>query len=480
MFIQGGEVHSSCEVLPADEASSYGLRPYAVICDELSVWPDTGNARGLWSAVVSAMPKVRASRLIVLTSAGSPDHWSAGVLDHARTSSQWQVFEVAGPLPWLTDAVLAEQRALLTPSMYARLHENRWVAGEDRLTTPEQVRDCIGHRGPIAPQRGVRYVHGLDVGLVSDRTVLTTAHSERRDGAVIVVVDRQEVWQGTKSHPVDLGDVEAYCRETVRSYPGKIIADPWQSVHLCQCLRSRGIGVETFTFSSSSVGHLALTMYRLLRDRLLDLPDDDDLVAELSSVILRENQPGTYRIDTVGQGHDDRVISLALCCQKLASQYSGVAKMHIPQGRLPQAQLVPPRSTPRHGWSRADRATRPGASHRQAAPLQRRPQASRLHATGAERVAMTTITSERDLVAAIGVRPDWLRSAACAGFPAAIFYPTQGQPTAPGKEVCRGCVVRADCLEYALSNGEKVGIWGGTSERQRRRIRMARNAARVA
>ncbi len=345
MFIQGGEVHSSCEVLPADEASSYGLRPYAVICDELSVWPDTGNTRGLWSAVVSAMPKVRASRLIVLTSAGSPNHWSAGVLDHAWTSSQWQVFEVAGPLPWLSEEILAEQRALLTPSMYARLHENRWVAGEDRLTTPEQVRDCIGHRGPIGPQRGIRYVHGLDVGLVSDRTVLTTAHRERRDGAMIVVVDRQEVWQGSKSHPVDLADVEAYCRETVRSYPGKIVADPWQSVHLCQCLRSRGIGVETFTFSSSSVGHLALTMYRLLRDRLLDLPDDDDLVAELSSVILRENQPGTYRIDTVGQGHDDRVISLALCCQKLASQYSGVAKMIVPTGNVPKVQLVRPRSS---------------------------------------------------------------------------------------------------------------------------------------
>lgn len=42
------------------------------------------------------------------------------------------------------------------------------------------------------------------------------------------------------------------------------------------------------------------------------------------------------------------------------------------------------------------------------------------------------------------------------------------------KEVCRGCVVRQDCLEYALAHGEKFGIWGGMSERERRRVRRAR------
>ena len=43
-----------------------------------------------------------------------------------------------------------------------------------------------------------------------------------------------------------------------------------------------------------------------------------------------------------------------------------------------------------------------------------------------------------------------------------------------------GCVVREDCLEYALANGEKFGIWGGMSERERRRIRRARALARRA
>ena len=338
-----GEMLSTVEVLPADEASSYGLRPFLVVADELSVWPDTTNARGLWSAVVSAMPKVEGSRLVVTTSAGAPDHWSHGVLEHARTSSQWQVFETPGPLPWIAQDVLDEQRSLLTASAYARLHENRWVAGEDRLTTPEQVRACIGHSGSLQPTRRTGYVHGIDVGLVNDRTVLTIAHAERRGDAVVVVVDHQEVWQGSKEQPVDLGDVEGFCRESLRKYPGKLIADPWQFKHTAQRLRSHGIRVEEFVFSSASVGRLALTLYRLLRDRLLDLPDDPDLVNELSSVVLRESQPGNYRIDTTGQGHDDRVISLALVAQRLASLSTATMHMEVAQGVIPAAPIGRPR-----------------------------------------------------------------------------------------------------------------------------------------
>ncbi len=58
--------------------------------------------------------------------------------------------------------------------------------------------------------------------------------------------------------------------------------------------------------------------------------------------------------------------------------------------------------------------------------------------------------------------------------------PSTGTSTREAKEVCRGCVVREDCLEYALANGEKFGIWGGMSERERRRIRRQRALARAA
>src|SRR6202789_266359 len=72
----------------------------------------------------------------------------------------------------------------------------------------------------------------------------------------------------------------------------------------------------------------------------------------------------------------------------------------------------------------------------------------------------------------------WQVQANCMGVDPDLFFPERGASTREAKEVCRGCTVREDCLEYALANGEKFGIWGGMSERERRRLRRARALAR--
>ena len=72
---------------------------------------------------------------------------------------------------------------------------------------------------------------------------------------------------------------------------------------------------------------------------------------------------------------------------------------------------------------------------------------------------------------------NWQDEANCLGVDPDLFFPERGASTREAKEVCRGCVVRLDCLEFALRNGEKFGIWGGLSERERRRIRRQRAQA---
>ena len=71
----------------------------------------------------------------------------------------------------------------------------------------------------------------------------------------------------------------------------------------------------------------------------------------------------------------------------------------------------------------------------------------------------------------------WQDQANCLGVDPDLFFPERGASTREAEEVCRGCVVRNDCLEYALDNGEKFGIWGGLSERERRRLRRQRAQA---
>lgn len=71
----------------------------------------------------------------------------------------------------------------------------------------------------------------------------------------------------------------------------------------------------------------------------------------------------------------------------------------------------------------------------------------------------------------------WQYYANCLGVNLDLFYPERGVSTREAKAVCAECVVRTECLEYALVAGEKFGIWGGVSERERRRMRRQRAIA---
>jgi len=71
-------------------------------------------------------------------------------------------------------------------------------------------------------------------------------------------------------------------------------------------------------------------------------------------------------------------------------------------------------------------------------------------------------------------RPEWMADAACIGKPQAWFFPGRGELTSTAKNICAGCPVLDTCREYALGKGEHHGIWGGMSERERRRVRATR------
>jgi WhiB family redox-sensing transcriptional regulator len=66
---------------------------------------------------------------------------------------------------------------------------------------------------------------------------------------------------------------------------------------------------------------------------------------------------------------------------------------------------------------------------------------------------------------------EWQERALCAQTDPEAFFPEKGGSTREAKRVCLSCEVRVQCLDYALENDERFGIWGGLSERERRRVK---------
>lgn len=65
----------------------------------------------------------------------------------------------------------------------------------------------------------------------------------------------------------------------------------------------------------------------------------------------------------------------------------------------------------------------------------------------------------------------WQADALCAQTDPEAFFPEKGGSTRDAKKICTTCEVKSECLEYALQNDERFGIWGGLSERERRKLR---------
>lgn len=183
----------------------------------------------------------------------------------------------------------------------------------------------------MEPRSGVQYVMGLDVGTRRDATGVAVLH---RDGSR-VLVDRVLRWQGTRRHPVDLDDVESAVRQLSRRYNGApLVFDLHQAAQLSERLRKAGVRAVEYTFSTAGVNRLARTLYGLLRDRAIGLPDDPVLLDELAAVRLVETGPGLVKLDNPPGTHDDQAVAVAMAASRLLEAVGGPTTVYVPQGRI--------------------------------------------------------------------------------------------------------------------------------------------------
>jgi WhiB family redox-sensing transcriptional regulator len=76
-----------------------------------------------------------------------------------------------------------------------------------------------------------------------------------------------------------------------------------------------------------------------------------------------------------------------------------------------------------------------------------------------------------------GMETSWMAQGNCNNHPPSVFFPSDGVGVEAAKKICASCPVKEPCLEHALEQRVDHGVWGGASERQRRRILKSRRMA---
>ncbi len=326
-------------VLPQSDAGSWGLRDaHLLICDEFCQWSETRGAKRVWTAIRSTVQKVPGCRLLVITSAGEPSHWTHAIFEKALEDPHWRVSETHGPVPWQTPEDIEALRRDLSPSEFDRLVMNIWSESEDRAISPEDYARAkspawksgaapAGLKGGGWRMRnaypGVSYTMTVDIGIRNDSTVLCVAHRERIDfenpnSPWCMIVDHIERWTGSKKHHVQLDDVvKRIIALTVEYNKARVYADPSQFMGYIQQLQKSGVKAEEFPFTTSSVGLVATSLVQAFHNGQIAVPHYPALEEELLRVKLRESTAGVTRLVHDTDAHDDQAVSIGMAAHFL-------------------------------------------------------------------------------------------------------------------------------------------------------------------
>lgn len=315
------------DVISSDLASSWGRTPRLLFIDEICNHGRDESAKGFVESLLTALPKRRDSVCLAGSTPSAPSHWSFNLWRSAQGDPLWRCSHTSGPAPWQSPEELESEKRRLPDSLWRRLFLCEWAEADDALADAESVAACVRGSGVLPPRSGVQYVVSFDLSVSSDHTAVVVAHSEVRGGLRVIVIDLVRAWVPRAGKPVDLLDVESFVNAIAREYGhARIVGDPYQAIAMVQRLREGGLSVRPVTFTAGTNSRRAQMLLRLIRDRAMDLPDDDALRSELLSLRLQEGStPGTLKLtsESGAGGHFDRVTAAMLAAEDLLGQAGG-------------------------------------------------------------------------------------------------------------------------------------------------------------
>lgn len=370
--VSNSHTGSSLEIVSSDAASSYGLLPDFICCDELCHW----GRRDLWDSLLSSAAKRANCLLSVISNAGFQDSWQWQTREAIRQDPSWYFSRLEGPqASWITPGRLDEQRRLLPPIAFDRLWLNQWSSGSGDAIDPHLISRAVTLDGPAtASERGWQYFAGLDLGLKRDASAFvivgrlvgwceTISRPAGRPGNQFdamrdlgLIDDATElgdsvdyvehpgdgrqrlvdvtIWQPPRGGKIDIEPIEAAVLAAHERFGLSGLAfDPWQAAYAAERLRKAGVPMVEVPFVPSNLASMAQCTLDVFNDRRIDLYDHPQLLTDLRALRVVERQYGIRLESPRGpSGHGDAATALSLALH--VAQSRSILSRHDSERKL--------------------------------------------------------------------------------------------------------------------------------------------------
>lgn len=323
------------KVISADASHSSGLKSDLTVCDELTFW----DSRDLFDMLYSGVAKRPAAVFIIITNAGLKDSWQWKLLEHARQSDAWHVYEA--PIKttlasWMTPIAIEEIRSTVSAGHARRVLDNEWIdVTEHPLLDFDLIHsaidpDCLWPDGAVPPGRHRPELYlGIDIGRTKDRTVIWTIELV---GDVAWTRDIK-VMEGASFREQKVAILDRINRHVVglRVDKGAI------GMQLAEELETEFPNVaEGVQLTAGRQGQLGKALKIAFESSRLRIPDDPVLHADLQlvdEIHTGNNGLPVLQTNKGPSGHADRFWALALAYSAIPFREQRIGPRARPIGR---------------------------------------------------------------------------------------------------------------------------------------------------
>ncbi len=311
---------SRVRVMASDVASFFGLAGTAqrlrIVCDEFCSWPP--ESRELYNAILTTLPKVPDSQLLVISNAGILGSWQHDTYIAAEANGTY-IFAPEGVIAsWIRPADLERARAALPGPVYERFYENRWAGSGGAAIALDDWDACLdASLPPLGEQENV--IIGVDAGITGDSFAIVGVSRDPAQPEDSIAVRDVRIWTPPSGGSVDFDLPWQYLRDFCKAHEVIQIAFDAYQLHdfMTRFAREFSIWCEPFSqMGARAEADVALS--QLIRSKRLRHGGDAELRSHVENCVwkMSSNSSQTRFVKSASSKKIDAAVALSMAASE--------------------------------------------------------------------------------------------------------------------------------------------------------------------